>query len=233
MYTTILMIHIGGAVVGMLSGAFAMLFRKGSGLHAAAGNVFFVSMLSMSSAGVYMAVFSKPNVGNVMGGTLTFYLVATAWMAAHRREQKVGLFDWSALLVVSALATADLVWGIQAVRSPNGLKAGYPPPLFFIFGTIALLFAASDVRMLVRGGVSGARRIARHLFRMCLAFLFALLSFYPSRAHLFSKAVNRSGILYLPHVLLIAAMIYWLIRVRARKRVPRETAIAAREVFQS
>ena len=233
MYTTLLMIHIGGAIVGLLSGFLAMLFRKGSGLHGAAGSVFFVSMLSMSAAGAYLAAFIKPNIGNVVGGILTFYLVATAWVAARRREHKVGLFDWTALTLVSTLATADFVFGLQAAGSRSGLKAGYPAAMYFIFGTIAALFAASDIRMLVRGGVSGARRIARHLWRMCFALFIALMSFYPSRARLFSPEINRSGVLYLPHLLLVAATIYWLVRVRARKRVPQERGIAAQEVFQS
>src|SRR6266545_2561032 len=87
-----------------LSGFMAMMFRKGSGMHGAAGNVFFVSMLSMSAAGAYMAAFIKPNNGNVMGGVLTFYLVATGWMAASRRDRKVGIFDVSALLIALTFA---------------------------------------------------------------------------------------------------------------------------------
>ena len=219
MHTALLMLHICGAVVGLLSGFMAMVFRKGSGLHGAAGNVFFVSMLSMSSAGAYMAAFIKPNNGNIMGGLLTFYLVATAWVTARRRERTVGIFDWSALLIALAIGTAGVTWGVQAAVSPSGLKDGYPPFLYFIFGSIALLFAASDVRMIVRGGVFGAQRIARHLWRMCLALLFATLSFYPSRAHLFPKWLNQTNLLYVPHVLLVGAMLFALYRVSIRKRV--------------
>ncbi len=228
MHTALLMIHINGAIVGLLSGFTAMALRKGSGLHGAAGSVFFVSMLSMSAAGAYMAAFIKPNNGNIMGGVLTFYLVATAWMAARRRERKVGIFDFSALLIALAIGTAGVTWGIQAAISKTGLKDGYPPFLYFIFGSIALLFAASDVRMIVRGGVSGAKRIARHLWRMSLALLFAMLSFYPSRAHLFPKWVNESNLLYVPHVLLIGAMFFWLYRVSVRKRVPQGKATGVR-----
>lgn len=226
MHTALTMIHICGAIVGLLSGFMAMTFRKGSGLHGAAGTVFFVSMLSMSAAGAYMAAFIKPNNGNVMGGILTFYLVATGWAAARRRDRKVGIFDLSALLIALAVAGAGMTWGFQAASSPTGLKDGYPPFLYFIFASIALLFAASDVRMIVRGGVSGAKRIARHLWRMSLALLFAMLSFYPSRAHLFPRWVNESHLLYVPHVLLIGAMFFWLYRVSVRKRVPRDKVIA-------
>jgi len=226
LYRPLLMLHICGAIVGLLSGFMAMALRKGSGLHGAAGNVFFVSMLSMSAAGAYMAAFIKPNNGNVMGGVLTFYLVATGWMTARRRNREVGIFDFSALLVALAIAAAAMTWGFQAASSPRGLKDGYPPFLYFIFGSIALLFAASDIRMILGGGVAGAQRIARHLWRMCLALLFATLSFYPSRAHLFSKAINESNVLYLPHIFLIGATIFWMYRVRVRRRVPHDRVIA-------
>jgi hypothetical protein len=228
MYTALIMLHICGAIVGLLSGFTAMAFRKGSGLHGTAGNVFFVSMLSMSAAGAYMAAFLKPNNGNVMGGVLTFYLVATGWMAARRRDREVGIFDLSALLVALAIGAAAVTWGLEAARSQTGLKDGYPPFLYFVFGSIALLFAASDVRMIVRGGVVGAQRIARHLWRMCLALLFAMVSFYPSRAHLFPKWFNDTNLLYVPHVLLIGATFFWLVRVSVRKRVPQNRVMGAR-----
>ena len=227
MHTALTMIHICGAIVGLLSGFMAMMFRKGSGMHGAAGNVFFVSMLSMSAAGAYMAAFIKPNNGNVMGGVLTFYLVATGWMAASRRDRKVGIFDVSALLIALAIATAGATWGIQAASSRTGLKDGYPPFLYFVFASIALLFAASDIRMIVRGGVFGAKRIARHLWRMSLALLFAMMSFYPARAHLFPRWFNQTNLLYVPHVLLIGAMFFWLYRVSVRKRVPQHKVMDA------
>lgn len=222
MHTSILLVHICGAVVGLLSGFLAMFFRKGSGLHAAAGTVFFISMLCMSSSAAYVAEFMRPNKANFLVAVLTFYLVATAWVAARRRDGKPGLFDWGALLVVFADGLAGWIWGLQAAGSPRGLKDGMPAPLFFIFGSIALLFAASDVRMIVRGGGVGAKRIARHLWRMSFALLLTTLSFYPGQAKLFSAAVRKSSLVYTPHVLLIGMMIFWMVRVVRSQVRPRQ-----------
>ena len=227
-YTTMLLTHIFTAVVGILSGFLAMAFRKGSGLHRAAGDVFVVSMLTMSGTGAFIAAFLKPNVGNVAGGLLTFYLVATGWLAGRRRERRVGAWDFAALIGISTIFVTEFVFGVQAATSPTHLKAGYPPFLFFTFGTISLLFATSDVRMILRGSIEGALRIARHLLRMCLALMMATLSFYPSRAHLFSKAINDSRVLYLPHIALLISMIYWLIRVRRGRKNGRAITSASR-----
>ncbi|HXU32366.1 MAG TPA: hypothetical protein VN851_17510, partial [Thermoanaerobaculia bacterium] len=204
-------------------------FRKGSGLHGAAGTVFFVSMLVASGAGGYLAAFVHPSPGNVMGSTLTFYLVATAGVAAKRREGKPGLFDGVALLFALAIVTAGAVWGFEAAGSPTGSKGGYPAGFYFVFGSIALLFAASDVRMLLRGGVFGSKRIARHLLRMCMALLFALISFYPGQGTRFlPEWVRVTNLAYVPHVLVAGAMFFWLYRVSVRKRVPPLRAIGAR-----
>ena len=231
LYRSLLMLHICSAVVGLLSGFMAMAFRKGSGLHSAAGNIFFVSMIGMAGAGAYMAAFIKPNNGNVMGGTLTLYLVSTAWVAARRRERKVGMIDLSLLLVALAIGTAGVTWGFQTASSHSGLKNGYPAALYFVFGSIALLFAAADVRMIVRGGVYGAQRIVRHLWRMSLTLLFATASFYPGQARLFPKSWRVTNLLYVPHVLLIAAMLLALHRVSLRRRARQEDRMVVPEAI--
>jgi uncharacterized membrane protein len=218
--TSLLLLHISGAVIGLISGFMAMLFRKGSGVHAVAGNVFVVAMLCMSGSGAYIARFQSPNRGNLLVAVLTFYLVATSWLTARRREAKVGMFDWIALLVVAADGTAGIIWGIQAAGKPRGLD-GFPAAIFFVFGTIALLCAQADIRMIRRRGVTGAKRIARHLLRMSTALLIATMSLYPGQAKLFSAAVRATNLMFVPHVLLIGAMLLYSVRVRRTKSTTR------------
>jgi uncharacterized membrane protein len=220
MPSPLLLLHISAATVGLLSGFMAMAFRKGSGLHAAAGTVFFVSLLTASGAGACLAAFVHSNSANLMGSTLTFYLVATAWAAAKRRDGKTGIFDLGALLFALAIGAAGVTWGLEAASGQSGVKDRYPAAFYFVFGSIALLLASSDIRMVVRGGVFGAKRIARHLWRMGLALLFALLSFYPGQGRMFPKWLRETNLLYVPAVLVMGATLFWLYRVSVRKRVP-------------
>lgn len=222
----LLLLHICAAIVGLLSGYLSIALRKGSGLHRAAGSAFFVSMLLMSGSAAAIAVFMSPNMLNMTVGLLTFYLVTTAWWAGRRRDGATGGFDIAALLYVSAVALAGLGFGFEAANSPNGVKNGMPAAIYFVFGTIALLCAVSDTRMLVRGHLSGPRRIARHLWRMCLALLIATLSFYPGQAKLFPMWLRETNLLFTPHVLLIGSMIFWKVRVSFSKA--REKRSAAR-----
>jgi hypothetical protein len=209
----ILLLHICGGGIGLLSGAVAMSFRKGSRPHGVAGNVFFISMLSMSAAGSYMA-FMRSEMSNVFGGVLTFYLVATAWVTARRKDGGTGIFDWVALLAALAVGAATVTYGIEAANSQTGTKDGVPAGMYFFLGSVALLSAAGDVRLLVRGGLSGAQRIARHLWRMCFALFVASASLFLARPQLFPALLRKTGVLFLLAILPLILMIFWLVRVR-------------------
>jgi hypothetical protein len=213
-YSVLHTLHICGAILGLLSGTAALISRKGSRLHRAAGNMFFVSMLVMSASGAGIAAFLKPNMGNVFGGVVTFYLVATGWLTIMRKDGETGVVEFGLLLVALAAAGGGLTYGWEAAHSATGLKEGYSPGPYLIFGSLSLWAAALDVRMLVRGGVSGAARIARHLWRMCVAFLIAALSFFLGKQQHFPQAIRGSQILNVPMILILIVMVYWLIRVR-------------------
>jgi hypothetical protein len=216
MHSSILFLHIVAGTLGMLSGFVAVFLRKGSRRHALAGTVFGIAMLSLGASGTYMAIL-KHQPGNILGGMLTFYLVATAWITARRKKEETGIFDWSALLVVFALAAVEVTFGVEAAMSPTGLKYDYPPWPYFIFGLVAVLAKVGDVRMLVRGGISGTQRLARHLWRMCFALFIAAASIFLARQQLFPAIFRKTGVLILLSFLPLLLMIFWLVRVRFAK----------------
>ena len=201
----ILVIHICAGVVGLLSGVAAMLFRKGSRWHGLAGNVFFVAMLVMGSSAAYL--------GNVFGGLFACYMVTTAWLTARLREGGTNLFDWGALVFVLVFGVLTLIKGIEVAQTPQRSLNGVTAGMFFFLGSIGLLAAAGDVRMLVRGGVFGRQRIARHLWRMCFGLFIATGSFLGQRRVV---AFFGDPKILLPAALPLILMIFWLIRVRFR-----------------
>jgi uncharacterized membrane protein len=212
-FSPILVLHISSGIIGLLSGAVALSFRKGSRGHVVAGRAFVISMLGLSSAGAYMAAM-KSQTGNVIAGLMTFYMVTTAWATARRREGETGIFDWGALVVALAAGTVMVIYGFEAAHSQTGLKDGYPPALYFIWGSVALLSAAGDVRMLVRRGVFfGAQRIVRHLWRMCLGLFIASGSFFLGQQKVFPSSLRGSKVWLVPAFLPLVLMIFWLLRV--------------------
>lgn len=215
--STLVLIHICTAVTGLLAGTLSMLFRKGSGLHRATGNVFTVSMMTMSSSAAFVAAFFKSQPSNVAAGVLTFYLVTTGWRAGRRKTGGTDRYDVAALIAILCCVAGDYYLGVKSVLQHQRID-GVPNAVFFVFGSIALLLAASDIRMFARGGVIGAQRLARHLWRMGLAFMIGVLSLYPGRPQVFPKWLRASNLLFIPHVLILGSLLLWLARVRRRRQ---------------
>jgi uncharacterized membrane protein len=215
----LLLLHICAGIVGVLSGLAALFLRKGSRLHRATGNTFFISMLTMSASGAYMAAFWKPVAINVIAGVLTFYLVATAGLTIRRKEGTIGRVEICLLLCASVVAAASLLLGWEAVNGATSLDDDAPIAMYFVFGFVALLSAAGDVSVLIRRGVSGAQRVARHLWRMCLSLLLATTSLFlgtPSQL-LVPKVIRETPLSYVPALLVVVLMIFWLGRVLLTK----------------
>lgn len=223
-YHSILIFHIGAGLLALLTGAAALLFRKGSRRHRATGNGFVIAMLCMSASGAYIA-FMKSIDLSVLSGILTFYLVATAWMTIKRKTEETGMFEIIAFLTVLAVSVSYIIFGLEVANSETGLKDGLPATPYYIFGAVAALAAALDLRLIIRGGISGAPRIARHLWRMCFALFMATASFFLGQAQVFPEIVRASNILFVPVIIVIILMIYWLIRVSFTKWYKNASAV--------
>jgi len=211
-FSPLLPVHIAGGIVGILSGTAAMSFRKGSPRHALAGKVFVAAMLTNASAAVYLAVL-KHQTNNIGGGILTFYLILTAWLTARRRDGETRVYDWLALLFPVVLGVLTWMNGIRVLRSGASSEDGVPVGMMFFMGTVMLLAAAGDVRMLLRGGVLGAKRIVRHLWRMCFGLFIATGSFFLGQQQVFPAWLRGSPALFIPALLPLVLLIFWVFRV--------------------
>jgi hypothetical protein len=225
-YSPILIVHICAGSLGLLSGTAAMCFRKGSPRHVLAGRIFVASMLTMGVFAVYLAI-TRHQPNNIGGGILTVYLIGTAWLTARRRDGETNRFDWVLFLIPLALGILTWMNGINVVRSGANSQDGVPVGMTFFMGSVMLLAAAGDVRMLVRGGVFGAKRIARHLWRMCFGLFIAAGSFFlgPSNRPLrllstvglgkhLSPALFSTTLYLVLTILPLILLIFWLVRVR-------------------
>jgi hypothetical protein len=189
----LLLLHIGSGIVGLLAGTVAIVVRKGSCGHGNAGIAFSVSMLTLGATGAYIA-YTLSQTGNLLGGILTTYMVATAWIAGRRRDGGTSALDWVTLFVALGVGTACVLYGLQAIRGASVAQDGVPAGMNFFLGFILLLAAVGDVRMIQHGGVVGKQRIARHLWRMCFGLCIASGSFFMG-----ASASSRNSSAYPPY----------------------------------
>jgi hypothetical protein len=227
-YSPVLLVHIFGGALGLLSGAAAVVFRKGSRRHILSGRIFVGSMLTMAVAAVYVAI-ERHQPNNIGGGILTFYLIGTAWLTARRRDGETSRYDWAALFIPLTIGVLGWINGLDAMHSPDGSKYGVPAGMHIFLGSVCLLAAAGDLRMLLQGGMLGVRRIARHLWRMCFGLFIAAGSFFmgpqnrPLRllssvglAQRLSSALFNTALYLVLTVLPLILLVFWLLRIRFR-----------------
>ena len=210
----LLILHILGGSLSLIAGTVGMIVRKGERLHRVSGNVFTVSMLTLATSGFLLAIF-KSQISNVIAAVLTFYLIASAWLAGRRRNG-TGILDYAGLMLCLASAAGVLTLGVRAVLNGKGTDNGAPAAMSFLFGGILLLAAFGDIRVLVRGGISGRPRIVRHLWRMCVGLFIASGSFFLGQPQVFPAWLRGSIYLIVPALLPLPLMIFWLVRVRFR-----------------
>jgi hypothetical protein len=208
-------LHIGGGSLGLASGTVAAFARKGGRPHRRAGTVFFVSMLVMATFAAWLAVAIPGQMGMLFGGLFTFYLVATARMTIRRKEGTIGLPEKIALFAVLCLCAP---FAIPIFQLATGAAPSTKGPILIAtygVGVVVAIAAITDAKVVLAGGISGAPRIARHLWRMCVALIFATGSFFTNALpRLLPGPMHVSSAFFFPILLPLGLLVFWMIRVR-------------------
>jgi len=207
-------VHVGGGTTGLASGTVAAFARKGESLHRAAGTVFFVSMLVMAIFAAWLAVAVPGQMSNLLGAILSFYLVATGWLTVRQKQRTVGRAEKFALAAglcicagLGGLSVAEAVGAVPGVKGQL-LAATY------MVTAIAAVGAMGDARLVLQGGIAGAARVARHLWRMLTALFLAFGSgFGNGLARLLPGPFHVPPLFLLPMLLPLGLLIFWMIRV--------------------
>lgn len=210
---TILYMHIGGGTIGMISGAVAIFAPKGERLHRFAGNVFFVAMLMMASVGATISPFLHDRVSSV-AGVMTLYMVLTGWYTVMRKDNRPNRLDTAGLAMALAVLGAGAILALMAANDPSGTVDRAPPQAFFVFIIVGGIAALCDLKVILKGGISGAPRIARHLWRMCTALLVATGSFFLGQQKFLPQALHGSALLFIPALWPLVFLVFWIIKVR-------------------
>jgi hypothetical protein len=179
-------------------------------------------MLIMAASADYLAVVRPGQLPNLLIGTFTLYLLTTAWLTVRRPEGQTGLPERIAFGVILLLLAPFPVLSLQlAFGFTPYLKSAVPlqgPVLaaIFIFTIVTATATTFDAKVLLAGGISGRARLLRHLWRMCLALTLAagsaLTNGFP---RLLPPSVHVPlWLLFVPQLLVLGALAFWVIRVR-------------------
>lgn len=202
-----LIVHVSGGAVGLISGFVAVVAPKGRPVHRKAGAVFVVAMMIMAAFAVIVAANRGQSL-NILAGLFTLYMVTSAWLTVRRRAGEVGRAEAIGCLYAFGVAAMAAFFASRG-SSPEGV----PVQAAWIFGGVAVLAAALDLKVILRRGVAGASRTSRHLWRMCTALFIASGSFFLGQMDVIPQAFRG------PHLVILAlaplaALLFWMVRVR-------------------
>ena len=223
-----LVVHVLGGSIALVSGFLAIVVAKGGKLHRRAGLVFVISMIVMGLFASVVGIYEKKVTG--AGGLFTFYLVFTG-LTTVRPTILTGRAPQLALMAVAIVfAIFEFTMGYIAMGQPRGMLNGVPGGMMLFLATVASLAAVGDWRAIRAGGLTGTRRIARHLWRMCFALFIASGSFFLGQMQFVPAPLRKLPLMMALGVGPLVVLLYWMWRVRLRKSVRGMIMRSAREV---
>ena len=192
-------VHIVMGLLALLAGFVALFSRKGSHIHRRSGLLFVSAMIAMLGTGAVLSFFVVDKPENGIGALFTIYLVVTSLLTVRQPVEKVrGI----------TLALAWLAFGL-------GLAGVFHGAL--LFAPVMIGCAAADLRLLKKGSIAGGQRLARHLWRMTFALWIATASFFLGQAKVLPEPMQKLWLLSLPVLVVLAMLVYWLMRVSKKK----------------
>lgn len=206
-------LHVIAAAIALVSGFIALYAFKGGTLHRKSGTIFAYAMLVMSLSGAVMAVGRARAAINIPVALVTAYLVITSLATVRPPSSRSRRLDRTAMVAAFAFGVGSLL--VLITGAAEG-RTAFP---LVILGVLALFAAEGDRRMIRAGGLAGAARLRRHLWRMCTALFVASGSFFLGPVRRIPEPLRLPPFRLIPLVVLVT-MVYWLWRYR-RKRIPR------------
>ena len=223
----ILPFHIAAGMLALGLGYVALFVTKGLTAHRRSSILFVYAMIVMSLSGAVMDALKTSRISiNVVAGLLTFYFVTTGLLTVRPRTQASRWFDRVGLVLVLIVSALAFRAGLEMTARHN---AAAPPS--FLFCVVGLLAAAGDFRLLRAGGIKGAPRLKRHLWRMCFGMWVAAASFFWGPPNRVPKVIRIPALQATAVLIPIAVMIYWLWRLRRRRSEPAIADLSMRGVL--
>ncbi|MEL6863942.1 MAG: hypothetical protein AAFP19_05965 [Bacteroidota bacterium] len=214
LFSVFLAIHITGGSMALVTGALAIMTRKGGKGHTQSGKFYFIGMTMVFVSAVVMSIL-HPNPFLLMIGVFSYYLVGVGYRAKYLKklhlDQKPALIDWLLSGVAGIFHLGLLLWGIYqyfVLGSSFGITA-------MVFGGLALtlnwrvlrnfIYRPKDAQYWVRSHISG---MMGSYIAASTAFLVVNIQFQPQ------------WLLWLiPTIIGVPIISYWSRKFKPKERV--------------
>jgi hypothetical protein len=167
--------HVSFGVLAVAGAITALSVRKGSTLHKKGGWIFTVPMvIAALTALVFEIEFDELRPLVVIMSVATLYLLATSILSLHNDWRYTPIVEKLVVVVPIALFAISAVILYRSIQSVS--LAQIPGPTLYA-GVFLSLFIG-DFRVMWNRPIERQRWVKRHLFRMLLAFAFAIRALF-------------------------------------------------------
>ena len=198
-----LTIHIIGGTLGLLSGTYIMISKKGDKRHKLIGKIFAISILGAGICSFALAIIHRNDFLFAVG-VFTIYLAGTGWRYLYLKNiangQKPKIIDWALMIFMILGSIVFLIIGTRSMLNKE------------YFGIIILIFAWRGISFIIedykiyRGQITVKNYwLICHLQRMTGAYIASLTAFAVV------NAPNKLSFLpwLLPTVIFVPLLIKW------------------------
>jgi hypothetical protein len=202
LFKILLLLHIFGGGVGLLSGTINIIRKKGDKKHKLTGKFFLYGMMLSGVSALALSVM-HPNYFLFIVGIFTLYMVSTGERYLFLKQLLNGqspiFLDWILAGSMLVFGIAFIVFGIKIYLQQE--KFGL---VFLVFGYISLRFVYSDWQNYTGKAKHKNYWLLAHLQRMTGAYIASLTAFL-----VVNKLLPRIIIWLLPTILLTPLIFIW------------------------
>ena len=213
----VLAFHAVAGTVGLVGGAVAVATPKGGSWHRRSGLAFVFAMVALGLSAVAVSAFEGKET--FTGGVFPAYLVFSGWTAVRPLREGGRRVDVALMVLAFTITAATYLGAFAALDRPGNRLEGVPAGMLFFLGTIGLLAAIGDARMIRAGGLQGARRLTRHLWRMCFGLFIASGSFFLGQMKFIPEPIRSLPLLFVLALAPLLVLLYWMWRIRLRQNL--------------
>ena len=217
LFTILLILHVAGGFVGLISGSINLLMKKGGKRHRLVGKIFVAGMMLAGFSALGLSLI-HPNYFLFMVGIFTIYMVGTGnryiKLKLQGTERKPQFADW--LLTIFMTLSGILLLGIGVWLITRANNFGI---VFVVFGALGLQFVIDDLK-----NYKGRSRfknywLLAHISRMTGGYIASLTAFLVVNAKYLPIQLPSVFLWLLPSLILVPLIIKWSRKFAVKKVV--------------
>ena len=172
-------------------------------------------MIGSSLIGAIMGMINYSNfLITGFAGVFSVTLIVSSLLTLKRKQKHSQLE-----LILASMNGVNILGMLTcfaiALQHESGRLFGFYAEDYLFLTLMATVVLIGDMQYMTTAIIEPNKRIARHLWRMCLGFFIAAGSaFSGPGATMFPQAIQESGLLFMPELFIFLFMMYWFIKFR-------------------